>query len=197
MISVAVEIFYERGYAATSVEDVAAALGILKGSLYYYIDSKEDLLYQIVSEVHEDARQIIDDVLGRVDLNARDRIGLYVRSQVGYNARNVSRVAVYYRDVNQLSSERLADIHSRQRRHFRALVGLIEEARAEGLIASDIDGPLAARSVLSSVIWIYTWFRPNGKVTPDDLADFSARFVLGGLIGFHAAPLPLAAETAS
>lgn len=190
VFATAVEIFNERGYAATSVEDVAAAVGILKGSLYYYIDSKEDLLYKIVSEVHEDALNIIDGVSARTDLAARERLALYVRNQARYNAVNVLRVAVYYRDVDQLSEGRLKEIRTRQRKHFRVLVDLIREAQESGQIATDMDPTLAAHSVLSTMIWPYTWFRPNGKVRPDELAEFCVGFVLAGLEGYNPPPAP-------
>ena len=119
VLACAVEIFNERGYAATSVGDIADALGILKGSLYYYIESKEDLLFNIVGEVHEASREIVEDALAREDLHARDRLALYVRNQTRYNALNVARVAVYYSDINQLSEPRLKDIRSRQQAHYR------------------------------------------------------------------------------
>lgn len=181
VFAAAVEVFNERGYAATSVEDVAAALGILKGSLYYYIDSKEDLLFRIVSEVHEEAHRIIEDALGRTDLDPRERIALYVWNQAHYNALEVARVAVYYRDVDQLSQQRLSQIRSRQREHFRSLVDLIVEAQASGLVTETLDPTLAAHGVIGAVIWPYTWFRPNGKVKPRDLADFCVSFALSGL----------------
>lgn len=183
VVACAVEIFNERGYAATSVGDIADALGILKGSLYYYIESKEDLLFNIVGEVHEASREIVEDALAREDLHARDRLALYVRNQTRYNALNVARVAVYYSDVNQLSEPRLKDIRSRQRTHFHALVKLITEAQEEGLIAADMDPMLAAHAVLSTVIWVYTWFRRSRAVSADQLADFCVRYTLSGLQG--------------
>ena len=183
VLACAVEIFNERGYAATSVGDIADALGILKGSLYYYIESKEDLLFKIVGEVHEASREIVEDALARADLHARDRLALYVRNQTRYNALNVARVAVYYSDINQLSEPRLKDIRSRQQAHFRALVKLITEAQEEGLIAPDMDAMLAAHAVLSTVIWVYTWFRRNRAVSADQLADFCVRYTLSGLQG--------------
>jgi AcrR family transcriptional regulator len=59
IIEAAAEIFHRKGYSETSVQDIAEAVGILKGSLYYYIDSKEDLLFQMLLEVHEGAKGIV------------------------------------------------------------------------------------------------------------------------------------------
>src|SRR4051812_48849038 len=68
ILDAAVDIFHANGYSATSVDDVAAAVGILKGSLYYYMDSKEDLLRRIVEEVHEDVEEIMTEALARTEL---------------------------------------------------------------------------------------------------------------------------------
>jgi len=183
--TVAAKLFNERGYATTSVENVADALGILKGSLYYYIDSKEDLLFKIVSEVHEDSREIFESTLGRTDLPPLQRLALFVRKQARYNAANVERVVVYYHDVDQLSAERRMKIRTCQKAHFRALVELIVTAQEGGLIDKRFSPALAARGVLSTIIWRHTWFRPGGKVMPDELAEFCVGYVLGGLEKFN------------
>src|ERR1700679_3195574 len=63
VLRAATTVFYERGYASATVQDVADALGMLKGSLYYYIDSKEDLLYRLLLEIHDG----VDEVLAEVE----------------------------------------------------------------------------------------------------------------------------------
>ena len=63
VIEVATRIFWEKGYSGTSVQDVADALGMLKGSLYYYIDSKEDLLERIFEDSHDEVRGIAAGIL--------------------------------------------------------------------------------------------------------------------------------------
>src|ERR1700759_4722157 len=110
ILEAAVELFNEGGYANTSVEDVATAVGMLKGSLYHYIDSKEDLLYRIVEQVHESVQGIMTDVAEPEGLTPLERIGAYVEGQVIYNARNLPRISVYYQDRARLSPARLAEI---------------------------------------------------------------------------------------
>src|SRR5947208_16917688 len=57
----AIEIFWQKGYRAASIQDVAEKVGVLKGSLYYYIESKEDLLWRIIEDVHHEWRDILDE----------------------------------------------------------------------------------------------------------------------------------------
>ncbi len=191
----AVKIFNERGYASTSIQDIADALGILKGSVYYYIDSKEDLLFEIIDAVHEDVRRIFSEALSRDDLRPLDRLAEYIRNQTEYNARNVAQIAVYYRDLDRLSEGRLNDVKGRQARHFRSLVGLIGEIKAEGEISDEVDPALAARGVLSTMIWVYTWYRPGGAIKPEALAEFTVGFAIGGMSGYR--PLPVPAEASA
>jgi AcrR family transcriptional regulator len=183
ILAAAVDIFYDRGYATTSVEDVASAVGILKGSLYYYIDSKDDLLFRIVDAVHQDVQQIVDEVAARTDEPPLDRLADYVRRQVEYNARNLKRIAVYYHDFERLSDERLADIRKRRRQHEQFVTGLLGEAQERGDLAADLDLRLAAKCVFATIIWMYTWYRPGGNVSGKALGDFCARFVLDGVRG--------------
>ena len=91
IVDAAAEIFHRNGYADTSVQDVADAVGILKGSLYYYIDSKEDLLYRVLLEVHEDAGDILASIVAMTGATPLERIAAYVRSHVEYNVRNTPR----------------------------------------------------------------------------------------------------------
>src|SRR3954462_14482671 len=62
VLAAAARVFYEHGYADASVQDVAEELGILKGSLYHYISTKEDLLFRLLSETHGDVSRILDEV---------------------------------------------------------------------------------------------------------------------------------------
>lgn len=86
-----------------------------------------------------------------------------------------------HRDVDQLSEERLNDLRARQRSHFRALVKLITEAQSNDLIASEVNPTLAAHGVLSTLIWPYTWFKPNGRMEARELVTFCVGYITAGL----------------
>lgn len=177
----ATDIFHRRGYADTSVEDIADAVGILKGSLYHYIDTKEDLLFSILHEVHEDVDAMLKAASEREDLPPLERLLAYVHEQVSYNARNIKRIAVYYHDQNQLGAERRQLIKGRRRAHEKYVLGLIKEAQANGEIHADLDPQLLAAQVFGSVVWVYTWYRPGGAVSADTLAAFITDFLRRGM----------------
>src|SRR4029079_10204677 len=88
VLDAAARVFYERGYSDASVQDVADELGILKGSLYHYIDTKEDLLFRLLQETHDEIYLILEEVAALEGLNPIDRLEIYIRKQVEYNIDN-------------------------------------------------------------------------------------------------------------
>jgi AcrR family transcriptional regulator len=201
ILAASVEIFHANGYAATSVEDVAQAVGILKGSLYYYIDSKEDLLLRIVEGVHEDVQAVMDEVFAMEDVTPLERISEFVRVLVEFNARNVKRVRVYYHDYDQLSEARLADIRKRRRDQEHTLIRLVQQAKDAGEVPPDMNERLVAKAAFAMIVWMYTWNKPRGSVSAKGLGEFFAKFVVdglrGGLPAATATPAPKAAPKAA
>jgi AcrR family transcriptional regulator len=180
IVDAAARMFHERGYADTSVQDVAHAVGILKGSLYYYIDSKDDLLFRVLEDVHEDARHLLDDVAA-MDAPPLDRLAAYVRGHVEFNLRNLSKVAVYYHDFALLDPDRRDVIIAQRRLYEELVVSLIAEAQEAGEVDAGLDAHVAAYSALGMVNWVYTWYRPAGDRAASELAELIAEIVVGGL----------------
>jgi TetR/AcrR family transcriptional regulator, cholesterol catabolism regulator len=181
VIDVAAAIFYERGYASATVQDVADALGMLKGSLYYYIDSKEDLLYRLMTEIHDGVDEGLEATMAVEGLSAAERLELYVRTEVAYNARNLKKVSVYYHEMDQLSPARHKEIVGRRRTHEDHVTALIKQAQADGDADPDLDAKLLSNCVFATIIWMYRWYRPGRQVSVEDAADVCAHFVRYGV----------------
>jgi AcrR family transcriptional regulator len=183
VLDAAANIFYERGYASATVQDVADALGMLKGSLYYYIDSKEDLLYRLMLEIHDGVDGVLAEVDASEGLSAVEQLELYVKKTVEYNARNLKKISVYYHDIDQLSGARHEEILARRRTHENHVTKLIREAQAAGDAAPDLDPKLLSNCVFATVIWMYRWYRPGRGASVEDVSETCARFVRYGLTG--------------
>jgi AcrR family transcriptional regulator len=181
VVEAATRIFYERGYADASVQDVADALGILKGSLYHYIKTKEDLLFRVLEDVHFDVQQILEEVAAIEGLDPLDRLGLYIRRQVLYNLDNLERISVYYHDIGRLGPERRADIVARRRGHDAFVTELIREAQARGEADPALDPRLASNCVFATIIWTYRWYRTTGPTARPQIADVCASFAVNGV----------------
>lgn len=188
VVDAAAKVFHERGYADASVQDVADELGILKGSLYYYIRTKEDLLFWLLEEVHEDVERILREVQSDENGDPLERIGLYVEKQVDYNLANLTRISVYYHDVHQLGPERSREILRRRRPHEDFITEMIRQAQRRGDVDADADARVLSNCVFAVIIWTYRWFKPRGRLRREDIAASCAEFALGGVLAGSRAP---------
>ena len=182
VLEAAARIFYERGYADTSVQDIADELGILKGSLYHYIDTKEDLLFRLLDGTHADVHQILKAIDGEDGLGPLEALERYVTRQVEYNIDHFQNVSVYYHDFERLSDDRQKKILARRREHQRWVTERIQEAQEAGLAEPSVDPAIAARCVFATIIWTYRWFRP-GRDRKDLVVEACTSFAMRGVIG--------------
>jgi AcrR family transcriptional regulator len=181
VLETAAEVFARRGYAAATVQDVADDLGMLKGSIYYYIKSKEDLLFRLLNAVHDDVDALLQEVVALPELDPLERLCEYVRRQLTYNLRNLVRISVYYNDIDQLSDDRRKTILRRRKTHEDFVVNLVLEAQRDKLIDETREARLLAYNVFAILIWPYRWFKPRGHIKPEDAVEECVAFVRGGL----------------
>lgn len=182
VIDAATEIFRRQGYADTSVQDIADGLGILKGSLYYYIDTKEDLLFNVLADVHAGALVFIDEVR-QAEGTPLERLSLYVQRHVEYNAENFAKVVVYYHDFDRLSAPRRKTLTKERSNWQRLVADLLNEAKDAGEISADLDVPLATNFIFGAANWVYTWYQPRGGASPQELGQLWADLLIKGLAG--------------
>ncbi len=177
IIDAAAAIFARNGYEATSIQDIAEAVDILKGSLYYYIDSKEDLLFDVIQDVHEPALSNLARQESS-DGAAIDRLRMFVTDHVTYNARNMTKIAVFFHDFRSLSGERRETIVQERDRYDHFLRELIAQGQDEGTICPGINGKLAAFAILGLMNWMYQWYKSTGEKSVEQIADAFAEMAV-------------------
>jgi AcrR family transcriptional regulator len=170
LIEVATDVFYHKGYDAASLQDIADRLGMLKGSLYYYIQSKEDLLYDVIRTVHEEGLANIESLAaGQGD--ALERLHSVIIGHIDHECRNMTKTAVFLHELQALSPERQTEIIGDGHAYRRVFVELIEAGQQAGLIRAEVNPKLAALSVLGSLNWVYRWFQPGGEFTSHEIGE--------------------------
>ncbi|MGW4340558.1 TetR/AcrR family transcriptional regulator [Rhodococcus koreensis] len=160
----ATDVFYEKGYEAASLQDIADHLGLLKGSLYYYARSKEDLLFAVVNDVHHEG---LAELVGAAESEgaAIDRLRRVIETHVLHTCDNLVRVSVFLHELDHLPEERRSQIAGGKRPYQQIFRDLIAEAIAEGDVREGVDPKIAALSILGSTNWVYRWFRSEGRVS--------------------------------
>lgn len=181
ILEAAIKVFYERGYADATVQDVANEVGILKGSLYHYISTKEDLLFQLFELVHEQVESFKVAAETTEGLTPVERLELYVHRQLEYNLANIQRISVYYHDLGLLGPERRAFVQNERRAHNRFVTQLIQEAQEEGLADDSLDPRMLANCVFATIIWTYRWVRSDSRTGREEVVALCESFALNGI----------------
>jgi AcrR family transcriptional regulator len=178
----AIEVFSRKGYAAASMQDVADAVGLLKGSLYHYISSKEELLFRLFDLSHKQGMEIIEEVLA-LDLSPLARLDAFFERYVRWYLENVERVGVCFNEWRYLEGEQRKVLVDSGRLYTRFVRSQIEEAKDAGEIREDLDARLASLYVMGAINAVPDWYRRKGPESPDRIArhyaDMSMQLVTG------------------
>jgi AcrR family transcriptional regulator len=162
VIEAAVRIFWEKGYANTSVQDVADALGMLKGSLYYYIDSKERLLEKIFDDSHAELSKIAAGATSG-DGPAAERTARFLYDYALWTLTHLERAGLYAREWRYASDILKTSLAEQQRFYDRTLRELLLAGQQEGSIAPDVDPRAASLFIWAAFTGLPDWYRPASK----------------------------------
>jgi AcrR family transcriptional regulator len=158
--------------------DLGEAVGLGRGGLYHHIGSKEDLLYEIIESFSKDmtdrAEALLDEDLAS-DVKVR-RMTHYLMALV---AENLPELTVFFSDFRALGGERRKAVLRERERFERIYRDLMEEGVRQGAFRP-VD-PLVVKGILGIFNHSHLWLRPDGKLSPADVADLIADFILAGL----------------
>ncbi|MFJ3778037.1 TetR/AcrR family transcriptional regulator [Streptomyces sp. NPDC090075] len=179
LLSVAVQVFNERGYDGTSMEHLSKAAGISKSSIYHHVAGKEELLRRAVSRALDGLFGILDEEHAHTG-PAADRLEHVVRRMVEVLITELPYVTLLLRVRGNTGTERWA--LERRRDFDHRVADLLKAAAAEGDIRGDVEVRLATRLVFGMVNSIVEWYRPDGRGASErEVADAVVRLVFSGL----------------
>jgi AcrR family transcriptional regulator len=183
ILDAAAEIFAAKGYERTTTRDIADAVGILSGSLYYYIRTKEDLLYALIEDFHQLGRDVVAEAEEESggEGGPLGVLAVVIARSVALNARNGARTAVFHNDFRHLADDRKNEIIRNRREHESHVEDLIRQSQRESQIRESLDPRLTTLSILSMVNSIHNWYRPGRGLSPEELGDFQADLIVRGL----------------
>lgn len=172
--------FLVNGYDATSIQDIADEVGILKGSLYYYVKTKEDFLFEIIKRAYDEAVVMIEPVLASDD-DALAKLKQYVDKHVRFSIENLTTVTIQVREFRSLSPERKKLITAGGDRYIDALRQILLEGQKEGSIDPDLDVRVASLGILGLLNSVTTWYKPEGRMSAKRLSEHFAALVLASV----------------
>lgn len=178
LLAVAVTVFIQRGYDSTSMEQLAARLGISKSSIYHHVPGKAELLKLSVDRAL-DALFAVTEEPETTSGPAIDRLEHMVRRSVHVLVEQLPYVTLLLRIRGNTKVERQALARRRELDHF--VEGLVEAACDEGSLRPDIDPALTSRLIFGTVNSLVEWYKPSRNLKADGLADAVVKLVFDGL----------------
>ena len=178
LLDVAVALFNERGFEATSMEELAGRLGVTKSAIYHHVPSKGELL-RLALDRALDGLFAVTAEPGATTGPAIARLEHVVRGSVRVLAARLPFVTLLLRVRGNSAVERAA--LERRREFDRFVTGLVRAAEQEGSVRPDVDPALISRLLFGTVNSLVEWYRPDGPLSPDDLADALVTTTFDGL----------------
>jgi AcrR family transcriptional regulator len=178
LLDVAVATFNERGYDATSMDELATRLGVTKAAIYHHVPSKVELL-RLALDRALDALFAVTEEPGATRGRAIDRLEHVVRGSVRVLIAELPFVTLLLRVRGNSDVEREA--LQRRRVFDRIVTDLVRAAEDEGDVRPDVDPAVTSRLLFGAVNSLAEWYRPDGGLSADDLADALIRTSFEGL----------------
>jgi TetR/AcrR family transcriptional regulator, cholesterol catabolism regulator len=176
----AARLFAERGFHGTSMDALAQALGVQKGSLYSLTGSKQELLFETMRGGANAFHEALDGVSG--DAHAVERVRKALRGHLRVVAEQLDVATVFTREWRYLEGEYRDEIVRERRRYEERWRALLREGVESGDLRTDLDIAATTLLVLSAANWAYTWLEP-GRDT-DELADRFTAILVDGIRGY-------------
>lgn len=180
ILDAAARVFCEKGYEGASIREISEEVGALKGSIYYYFPAKEDLLFEIMQEMHEAILGELDGWLS-VEGDAATRLRTVIRGHVAFMAERVVTATVVYQDFRYLGPERRKLVVKARDTYEQAIRDLVATGQREGVFAAEGDPAIVTMAILGSLNWVYQWYRSSGARTPEEIAAQYADLLVDGL----------------
>ncbi|TBH16057.1 TetR/AcrR family transcriptional regulator [Thermus thermamylovorans] len=174
----AAKLFTEKGYEATSVQDLAEALGLSKAALYHHFRSKEEILYEVSLLALRGLVEAGERALKEPD--PKRALLAFMQGHARFFEENYPFFVTMLQGIKSLSPERRAQTVALRDRHEDNLRRILRWGMEQGAFRK-VDVALTGRAILSMLNWMIRWFRPGGPMRAGEVAGFYCDLILRGL----------------
>jgi AcrR family transcriptional regulator len=178
ILRAAARAFAEKGYRATSLQEIADEVGVTRPAFYHHFKSKQEILAAIVDMALERAEATVDQAT-ETDAPATDQLRDFIRRYVEINTEH-AEVPALFQSLGELDEEAAESARLRRSAIDHKLAGLIERGVRTGELATP-SPRIAAYAILGAANWMHAWYRSGGRLRPDEIAELLADLALYGL----------------
>jgi AcrR family transcriptional regulator len=181
ILRTAARLFQQRGYDATSMNDVAAALKLSKGGLYHHFQSKDEILFEIMNHAMEITQErVLNPVRGIADPEERLRALIRLHIEVVLSPRD-REITVMLHENHPLPPALRKRINARKKEYVHFLENLMEEVQRTRHAKGRVGPHAAAFALLGMINWIYQWHKPEGELQAQNLIPQFTDLIFGGI----------------
>ena len=168
ILEVAERLFYERGFKSTTLDAIAAELSVTKPFIYYHFHNKHDILHVLVERTMQGNAEVFDSI----DIEKGDPTDLLrelCRRVVLLVINSRTSIAMFWREQKEVPDHEKQVMHARKQRHDAQFERIIARGEQAGQFSVD-DPKLAVLAIQGMLNWVYTWYRPNGRLDAETIA---------------------------
>jgi AcrR family transcriptional regulator len=181
IIAAAARVFKEKGYHAATTRDIAAVVGIQQASLYYYISSKEELLYLVVREPIMRLYAQVEAIV-KAEWPARVKIERGVQAHMAAFDESYPHMFVFLQELPNVLQALQDKVRDLPKRYQRLWEEILRQGMATGELRADLDVTTTTFMILGMCNWTFRWYRKSGSLDMEALARQYASAVLDGLL---------------
>jgi AcrR family transcriptional regulator len=181
IVQESISLFEKKGFSETSIQDIVEALGVTKGTFYYYFNSKEELLMDIhliyINKIlHEQQLMFANQ-----SKNCKEKLLEVAKLLISSIENQGASARVFFREMRNLNEEHLTEIIEKRDQFRRNVQKLVEEGIQQGEFRADLQPDIVTFGVLGICNWSYFWFNPNGQVKDEEVAAIFVEMLLNGI----------------
>ena len=181
ILRTAARLFQQRGYDATSMNDVAAALKLSKGGLYHHFQSKDEMLFHIMNHAlditDERVVKVVRNMQGTAEERLRTLIRLHIEVVLSVRDREVT---VMLHENHPLPPSLRKQINMRKKEYIHFVEGTIADVQKQKGSKNTVTPRAAALALLGMINWIYQWYKPEGRLQAHDLIPQFTELLFAG-----------------
>ena len=174
-------LFEKKGFSQTSIQDIADALNVTKGTFYYYFSSKEQLLMEIHSHYIDDLLQRQGTIIADDTATYKEKLRRIIRLLI-FDIRDKGASArVFFREMKHLSDVNAEQVKQKREEFRQNIEKIISGGISNGEFSEELQADMIAFGILGVTNWSYQWYDPNGKISEDALSTIFVNMILNGI----------------
>ena len=177
-----IQLFEEKGFSQTSIQDIVDALNVTKGTFYYYFSSKEQLLMDIHLKYIDNLLIRQQQILDNISLSHQEKLTKIIAMLIHDIKEKGSSGRVFFREIRHLKRDNIGKVKQKRNQFRLNIEDVVQQGISAGEFKQDLRADMVTFGILGVANYSYNWYMPDGEVTPDELTAIFSNLVLSGIV---------------